>query len=142
MNLSTIIKISNSFTDETVSDDYALRYANEVVAMLNTKYSLSLPFIANSADQYTSISESWQYRLFGNWVSYGVKMNDSSLQEAMEYKQKFFDAFQEFGEMYLRTNDDGEYTEMDGQFINNKNGSIYRLDTSNAIDLGWFGRNR
>lgn len=142
MNLANIIKASNAFTDETVSEDFALRYANEAIATLNTTFGLNLPFFTDGATDFTAISDSWQYRLICNWVSYGVKMNDSSLQEAMEYKQKFYEALTEFGGVYLRTDSEGNYIDIDGQYIVDNSGSVYQMDTSNAIDMGWFGRLR
>lgn len=141
MKLSTLISISDSYTDEVLSTTKAILYANEVIAIINSKFALELPFFTDTATEYTYtdpetnteqpvLNDTWMRRLFVPYLNYSVKMNDSSLNEAAEYKSNFYEALTEFGDKYLDILDDALLT---GDLA-----GYYTIDTTNAIDPGWF----
>lgn len=131
MKLSTLMSYSDSFTDETQTSANALAYANEGIAMINTKCSLKLPFFTSIDEEYDSLPDSWVLRFILNYMNYGVKMNDSSLNEAYEYKNKFDLAIYDFNGM-------NKSAIVDATLIDNDSKSIFMIDTSNAINVGWF----
>lgn len=135
MLLSKIISISNAYTDESVTTANALLFVNEAIALLNTKYKILLPFFEDATTDYDALGESWIRRILVNYVNYGVKMNDTSLQEADRYKAAFDLAVIDFASNYL--------DELDPEYLGETMNNVYTIDTTNAIDMGWFtGRGR
>ena len=134
MKLNELMPISDSYTDEVLTASNAIKYANEAVAFINTKLKTSLPFFSNVTTDYTALSESWARRLFVPYLNYSVKMNDASLTEAAEYKQAFMLAFVDFQSSYL--------DDLDEEYQPENLPGVYMIDTSDAIDTGFFGSNR
>lgn len=134
MKLSDMMTVSDSYTDEVLTSGNALKYSNEAVARINTKFSIALPFFADTTTDYDALNESWCRRLYVTYMNYAVKMNDSSLNEAMMYKNEFDIALQEFGAIYLDL--------LDAEYIGDGNvPGVYQIDTSDAVDSGWFTNN-
>jgi hypothetical protein len=130
MKLSDLIAISDSYTDEVLSTTSALLYANEVVAKINTKFRIILPYFTDATTAYTALDEGWLRRLFVPWLNYSVKMNDSSLNEAQRWQMEFMEALAEFA---------GEYLDiLDEQYLTGDMVGVYQMDTSGAIPTGWF----
>lgn len=141
MKLSELITISDSYTDEVLTSTKGILYANEVVAKINSKYGLDLPFFENATDDWTFLDPdtdlavavlppTWMRRLFVPWMNYSVKMNDSSLNEAAEYKSEFFEAMMDFGENYLNI--------LDEYFLTGDMNGVYTINTTGAVDPGWY----
>lgn len=131
MTLDEIIKISNSYTDEVVTVSNAIRYANEGVALINSKYSTDLPYFEDTTTEYLGLNDTWLRRLIVPFVNYSVKMNDSSLNEAMEYKNTFYEALVDFGNVFLDI--------LDADYLGDAVG-VYEINTDNALTFGWFSR--
>lgn len=132
MKLETLMSWSDSFTDETQTGTNALAYANEGIAVVNTKCGLVLPYIETIAEDYTALPQDWFVRFLLNALNYGVKMNDSSLSEAYEYKSRFDIAIYDFNGL-------NKATIVAPEYLSTTQSSAYQIDTSNAIDIGWFG---
>lgn len=131
MNLTQIKTWSEGFTDEAQTDATALAYANEVISILNTSFHLKLPFITDVSTEYTVLPESWFVRFMVSYLCYGIKMNDSSLSEAQMYKQKFDVAIYDFSAF--------DKSSLGEQYIDTASTSNYVIDTSYALNVGWFG---
>lgn len=141
MLITEIMTNSDMFTDETVSQNMAIAFVNEAISIVNSKLGVHLPFF-DSSSSYTALNSSWQYRLFITYVSYGVKMNDTSLTEAQEYKSKFYDAL---GDLELRILSDipedywgSEVGDGNEEYDTTGVGGAYDMDTSYAINVGWW----
>lgn len=133
MKLTDMMKISDSYTDETVTQTNALNYANKGIALINTSCGTVLPFITNASTDYTALNESWVYRLFISYMNYSVKLNDSSLNEANTYRIEFEVALADFSSKFLDVLDEA-YT--GGQL------GYYLMDTSEAIDSAFWNGSR
>lgn len=144
MILNTIIKNSNIFTDENLSNDSLISIANKGIARINTELGTKFPEYKTATEEYTAFPASWQLDLISNYMSYGVKMNDSSLSEANMYLDEFYrilnnlkDKLGTLVDNYIAgdvTNGiSPEYIETEGF------GGVYGIDTSGAINVGFFG---
>ena len=78
--------------------------------------------------------------------SYGVKMNDSSLSEADRYLDEFYRALDNFKQALgdlVSSYDPNDSTGNSGispDLVKQEGfGGVYNIDTSNAIDVGFFG---
>lgn len=129
MTLDDIMKISNSYTDEVVTAANAIRYANEGIALINSKHSLDLPYFDDTTTEYIALNDTWLRRLIVPYLNYSVKMNDSSLNEAAEYKNTFYEATVDFGNVFL----DIIAPEYLGDAV-----GVYEIDTQSAVNMGWF----
>ena len=134
MTLNKLMGWSESFTDEIQTEDFALGYANKAIADINTEAGLVLPFIEDMDENYTALPESWFVRLLLPYLNYGIKMNDTSVAEADRYKQEF--------EISLIKFKDRAQSVVAEVFINQDEQRVFPIDTSNAIDIGWFGGRR
>lgn len=130
MKISELMSISDSYTDEVVTSSEALLYANEAISYVNTKLGIELPMFSDVTTSYSAISDSWQRRLIVTWMNYSVKMKDSSLNEAGEYKSSFFDAFSDFAAVFLDI--------VSTDYLPAELSGVYTIDTTGAIDSGWF----
>ncbi len=134
MKLSTVMTYSDGYTDEVQTTALALGYSNRAIAHLNTRFNLTLPFITDIDADYTAMSDSWFVRFMTDALSYGIKMNDGSLTEAREYKNNFDMSVYEFEGIDRSAVIDEAYLPDDGS-------SLYVIDTSLGLDIGWFGAN-
>lgn len=144
MMLSAIIKNSNIFTDENLSNDNLLSIANKGIARINTEIGTRFPEYKTVTEEYVAFPASWQLDLISNYLSYGVKMNDSSLTEANMYLDEFYRILNNLKDKLgtlvdIYNNGDAkngispEYIETEGF------GGVYGIDTSGAINVGFFG---
>jgi len=129
MKLSELIKMSDAFTDESVTTQNALNYANKGIAAVNTNLSIGLPFFTDTTSDYTALTPSWLLALIGTYMNYAVKLNDASLNEADRYKIEFDSYLMDFS---------GKFTNFVADTYLNDQTGAYDMDTSEAIDQGWF----
>lgn len=129
--LKKIMGWSDGYTDEVQTNTLALSYANKAIARLNTQFKLSLPFIEDVTAEYDALNESWFVRIMLAQLSYGIKMNDGARSEAQEYKDDYERCFYELSSYDLTTI-------IPEEFLGNYGSEIVQIDTSNAIDIGWF----
>ena len=132
MKLKDIMTWSDGYTDEVQTSVLALGYANKAIAMINTNFNTKLPFITNVDADYTALEDNWFVRFMMAALSYGIKMNDGSMGEAQEYKSDFETTMYEFEGADKSVVIPNEAHRGDGFVIN-------QIDTSYAIDQGWFG---
>ena len=146
MLLRNIIANSALFTDEKFSDADLLSFANRAIARINNECNTLFPDYTTALEDYTAIPKNWQLDLISPYLSYGIKMNDTSIVEADRYLQEFYQVLNAFkgklGSLVVKyANGDvvngvsSEYVDPDGF------GGAYGIDTANAVDGGWFGSN-
>lgn len=146
MTLTEITENSEIFTDETFDDEDLIKFANKAISRINTECKTLFPFFEDAITDYTAMPKMWLLDLVSTYVAYGIKMNDSSLTEANLYLDEFYRALKNFVdnlgalvEMY--ENGDTE-NGVSGEFINTVGfGGVYGIDTTNAINVGFFGNN-
>ena len=146
MNLRVIINNSSVFTDEKFKDADLLSIANKGISRINTECNTKFPFYTSVIDNYTHIPQSWQYDLISTYLSYGIKMNDSSLTEANMYLDEFYrilNAFKDsIGTLIERYNSGDIANGIAPEYIETVGfGGVYGIDTSGAINVGFFGSN-
>jgi hypothetical protein len=146
MTLKTIINNASIFTDEKFNDSDLLSIANKGISRINTECGTLFPYYADINSEYAALPDSWQMDLMSLYLSYGIKMNDSSLSEADRYLDEFYKVLTSFKDKlgtlvdkYINGDTvngvSSEYVETEGF------GGVYGIDTSNAIDVGFFGSN-
>lgn len=132
MTLKEIMTWSDGFTDEVQTAALAKGFANKVIATVNTNFGLTLPFITDVEEDYTALNDNWFVRFMMAGLSYGIKMNDGSLTEAQEYKNDLDTAMYDFEGLLDKSLVVGEDYLGSGVMVE-------QIDTSYAIDAGWFG---
>ena len=133
MKLSTIMPWSDGYTDEVLTNALALGFANKMIAEINTKFRTKLPFITNVDTDYTQLDSNWFLIFMLGALNYGIKLNDGSLSEAQTYKNDIAKAMYDFEGIDMET------AIADPLLRPAQGSSIYIMDTSNAIDVGWWG---
>lgn len=144
MLLSNIVKNSAIFTDEQFSDVDLLNLANRAISRINNDCKTLFPKFTATNVNYTAIPDDWQIDLISPYLSYGIKMNDASMGEADRYLDEFYKNLISFQanlgrlvDNYLNGNEangvSDSYIDMNGF------GGVYGINTTNAIDRGWFG---
>lgn len=146
MTLADIVTNSQFFTDETVAQINSVSVANKALAIINTECKTLFPKMENLNDTYTYMPSNWLYALLSPYISYAIKMNDSSLSEADRYLEEFYRALNNFKDnlgSLLSTYDetDPESGISSDMVVEDGLGGVYEIDTSNAINIGWFGSN-
>lgn len=146
MTLSDIVTNSQFFTDETVAQINSVSVANKALSIINTECKTLFPFMENLTDLYTYMPKNWLFTLLSPYISYAIKMNDSSLSEADRYLEEFYRALNNFKDNLGSLLD--SYVEGDpesgiaGDMVAEIGlGGVYEIDTSNAINIGFFGNN-
>jgi len=144
MTLSDIVTNSQFFTDETVANVNSLSVANKALSIINTECKTLFPFMENQNDTYTYMPSNWLFALLSPYLSYAIKMNDSSLSEADRYLEEFYRALNNFKDnlgSLLATYDetDPESGISSDMVVDDGLGGVYQIDTENAINVGWFG---
>lgn len=146
MNLTDVINNSEFFTDENAETVNYLSLGNKAIAIINTECKTLFPRIKNESDLYTYMPKDWFYALLSPYLSYGVKMNDSSLTEAEMYLEEFYRALSNFkdnlGSLVASYDEDdatGESGISPSLIKEDGFGGVYEIDTSNAINVGFFG---
>ena len=146
MTLKDILKSSNLFTDEQMNDNDVLITANKGISRINTQLSTTFPNYLTVNEKYTALPEAWQLDLMSNYIAYGIKMNDGSLTEADRYLDQFYKSLtlleNKLGSLvdnYIAGKEENgispDYVDAIGF------GGVYGIDTSNAINYGFFGNN-
>lgn len=146
MTLRNIADNSAIFTDESFTDEDILSLANKAISRINTECKTRFPFYKNMSDEYTAIPDNWQLDLISNYISYGIKMNDSSLSEADRYLDEFYRVSAQFedalGTLVDAYNNGDTTNGISSEYINTDGfGGVYGIDTSGAINIGFFGNN-
>lgn len=146
MTLKNITDNSAIFTDEKFSEANLLSLANKAIARINTECKTLFPFYNAINETYTALPDIWQLDLLSPYISYGIKMNDSSLSEADRYLDEFYRILNNFKDnlgALVDKYDQGDTTNgISSEFIDNVGfGGVYGIDTSGAINIGFFGNN-
>lgn len=146
MTLKTIINNASIFTDEKFTESDLLSIANKGISRINTECGTLFPYYVDSNSDYTAIPSNWQMDLMSVYISYGIKMNDSSLSEADRYLDEFYRILNSFkdklGTLVNKFNNGDTINGISPDFIESEGfGGVYGIDTSGAIDVGFFGSN-
>jgi len=146
MTLKEIVTNSQFFTDESISTVNYLSVANKAIAIINTECKTLFPRIENDGEAYLHMPKDWLFALLSPYISYAIKMNDSSLSEADRYLDEFYRALNNFKDI-LGTLVENYDPEIPGSGVSSDMiaelgfGGVYQIDTSNAINIGYFGNN-
>lgn len=136
MTLREIIASISIFTDENFSDSQLLTLANRGISRINTNCSTHFPDYSTVTEEYSAFPADWQRDLIGNYVSYGIKMNDTSRSEASDYLEEFYRILGEFKENLGKLVDAEkiaiDMVDLDGF------GGAYGIDTSEAVSKDFF----
>lgn len=143
MTLQEIVTNSQFFTDETVAQINSVSVANKALSIINTECKTLFPFMENLNDAYNYMPSNWLFALLSPYLSYAIKMNDSSLSEADRYLEEFYRALNNFKDnlgSLLSTYDetDPESGISSDMVVEDGLGGVYQIDTSDAINVGWF----
>lgn len=148
MNLTDVINNSEFFTDENAETVNYLSLANKAIAIINIECNTLFPRLKNTNDTYTYMPKDWFFSLISPYLSYGVKMNDSSLTEAEMYLDEFYRALNNFKDKlgslvgsYDKDDTSGNSGVSPDLIKDEGFGGVYEIDTSNAINIGFFGNN-
>lgn len=146
MTLQDIITNSQFFTDETIIQINSLSVANKALSIINTECNTLFPFMESLNAMYSYMPSNWLFALLSPYLSYAIKMNDSSLTEADRYLDEFYRALNNFKDKlgsllasYDETDPDSGISP--NMVVKEGLGGVYEIDTSNAINIGWFGNN-
>lgn len=112
MSFQEIAQTSDEFTDEMITDEQALRYGNEAIAIINSEVGINLPFAEKVNETYTALNGSWLLRLLSKYMSWGIKMNDGSVNEADRFLEQFYTALDSFRDKAVDLVDE-EYVDED-----------------------------
>ena len=92
---------------------------------------------------YSYMPSNWLFALLSPYLSYAIKMNDSSLTEADRYLDEFYRALNNFKDKLGSLLASYDETDPDSgispdMVVKEGLGGVYEIDTSNAINMGWF----
>ena len=146
MTLQDIITNSQFFTDETIIQINSLSVANKALSIINTECNTLFPFMESLNAMYSYMPSNWLFALLSPYLSYAIKMNDSSLTEADRYLDEFYRALNNFKDKLGSLLSSYDETDPDSgispdMIVKEGLGGVYEIDTSNAINIGWFGNN-
>lgn len=146
MKLVDIKNNSAIFTDENFSVEDILSLANRAISRINVECKTRFPYYTDMTTEYTAFPDINQFDLISPYLSYGIKMNDSSLSEASRYLDEFYRALSAFkdsiGSLVEAYNQGDTENGISSEYINDIGyGGVYGIDTSNAINIGFFGYN-
>ena len=146
MTLAEITKNSAIFTDENFSVENILSLANRAISRINVECKTLFPFYTDITSEYTAIPPIHQFDMISPYLSYGIKMNDSALSEANIYLDEFYKALNSFkdsiGTLVEQYENGDTENGLSGEYINSIGyGGVYGIDTSDAINIGFFGDN-
>ena len=133
---------SDSFTDEVCTETWARAFINQAIGKINITLNISLPLLQDTESEYSAdiLPDDWQNILFVPYVCYGVKMNDTSLNEADRYYSLFIEALEALkANITVVIPPDYQNPSGNGENDGSGVGGVYPIDTSNAINWGWFG---
>lgn len=145
MTLDEVIKNSALFTDEQLDNSNYVNASNRAIALINTECKTLFPSITSVTENYVAMPKDWFFSLLSPYISYTTKMNDSSVGEADRYLEEFYKALNNFkDELGTLVDNYDPNKENNGNGISpdyiseNGFGGVYEIDTSNAINVGWF----
>lgn len=146
MNLQIISSNAAYFTDESFSETMILGFANSAIARINSDCKTYFKDFVGMSEKYTDIPKNWLNRLVTPYISYAIKMNDTSLTEAQMYLEEFTSALMAFQEQLgtlveIYRSGDTENGISPSLIQTEGFGGAYGIDTSQAIDKGWFNNN-
>lgn len=146
MTLKDIVTNSQFFTDESISSVNYLSVANKAIAIINTECKTLFPRIENDTEKFTYMPKDWLFALLSPYISYAIKMNDSSLSEADRYLDEFYRALGNFkdilGTLVESYDPEVEDSGVAPDMISDIGfGGVYQIETANAINVGFFGNN-
>lgn len=146
MTLKIILKNSEIFTDEKFNEENLISIANKAISRINTECNTLFPFYSSVNDDYTAIPQMWQLDLVSPYVSYGIKMNDSALSEADRYLDEFYKALSNFkdklGSLVDKYDSGDTINGISSEYLDSVGfGGVYGIDTTGAINIGFFGNN-
>lgn len=146
MTLQDIITNSQFFTDETIIQINSLSVANKALSIINTECKTLFPFMESLNAMYSYMPSNWLFALLSPYLSYAIKMNDSSLTEADRYLDEFYRALNNFkdslGSLISSYDETDPESGISPDMVAKEGlGGVYEIDTSNAINIGWFGNN-
>lgn len=146
MTLSEILVNSHFSTDETISNELAVNTANRAIALINTECKTLFPKFENYNDEYNYMPSNWLFTLLSPYISYTIKMNDTSLSEADRYLEAFYKALNNFKDNIGSLIDSYDETDPESgispTLVETEGfGGVYQIDTANAVNVGWFGDN-
>ncbi len=146
MTLQEIVKNSQFFTDESIEQDKSINVANKALAIINTECKTLFPNIESLTTSYESMPSKWLFALLSPYISYAIKMNDSSLTEADRYLEEFYRALNNFKDSLGQLVADYDETDFESGvspdlIADTGFGGVYNIETSNAINVGWFANN-
>lgn len=133
MTLVDITNAANSFADENYETTLVKHYVNTAISIINNRMNSELPFIDDS-NEYIALSDSWVMSLLVTYATYGIKMNDGSLNEADNYLMSF--------ESAMRDLENNKLNAIADKYRGEGFSGIYKADLSKGINVGWFGGNR
>lgn len=146
MRLIDITKNSSYFTDEIFQSAELLSFSNKAIARINIECNTYFKDIESLEEDYKEIPKSWLFSLLSPYISYGIKMNDTSLTEARMYLEEFYNTLKSFKDnLYnlVKAYENGD-TE-NGVNPDNVNpvglGGAYPIDNALTITSMWFGDN-
>lgn len=144
MTLKDIVSNSQFFTDESINSVNYLSVANKAIAIINTECKTKFPRIETDTDIYNFMPKDWLFALLSPYISYAIKMNDSSLSEADRYLEEFYRALNNFkdilGTLLENYDEEDPNSGISSDMISDLGfGGVYQIDTSNAINIGYFG---
>lgn len=144
MTLKDIVSNSQFFTDESINSVNYLSVANKAIAIINTECKTKFPRIETDTDIYDFMPKDWLFALLSPYISYAIKMNDSSLSEADRYLEEFYRALNNFkdilGTLLENYDEEDPNSGISSDMISDLGfGGVYQIDTSNAINIGYFG---
>ncbi len=144
MTLSEIVKNSQFFTDESIEQDTSINVANKALAIINTECKTLFPDVESMNDEYSYMPRKWLFALLSPYISYAIKMNDSSLTEADRYLEEFYRALNNFKDSLGQLVADYDETDPESGIspdliADTGFGGMYAIETSNAINIGFFG---
>lgn len=84
MTITDIAKLANDSTDEIFGTDIILGFFNEAISNINIDLSAKLPYVTSDDidNDYTALDEEWIRAVVVPYISYMIKTNDGSLNEA------------------------------------------------------------
>lgn len=146
MTLAEIVQNSQFFTDESIDQSNSINVANKALAIVNTECKTLFPNITGLNTTYTYMPSKWLFALLSPYISYAIKMNDSSLTEADRYLEEFYRALNNFKDSLGQLVADYDNTDPESgissdMLADTGFGGVYQINTANAINHGWFGNN-
>lgn len=88
MTLTNIASTANDYTDESLSTGIIKSFVNGAISKINITLKSTLPVI-DDTEPYTALSDDWVHTVIIPYVCWGIKMNDSSTNEANMYLYQY-----------------------------------------------------